>query len=307
MIDKIKDTSVYKSLNFSKSKSHAYLLYSIDKELNNQIALSFAKSLICENQTSCNQCNACKQFNSSSHPDITIINQTSIKVEDANKIISKLSTKPISSNVKVFVILNAETINEIAQNKLLKSLEEPSEHNIFILTSTKTDKLLPTILSRLNKQYVSKLTSNDKKILQPDLKAINVDISNYIDKDFMLTDIINFETNKDYKDTLTSIDYLFSNLKTTADIPKVVTTISSSNKSLFFPLLQDIVLDCINDSKKFDKSITMLINVNFNKKALLKCLPLIEDAYKKQMSNVNFSYILDNLLFNMLKEKFLCK
>ena len=170
VIKNIKHTSVYKSLNLKKGEFHAYLFYSTDKELNNNVALCFAKSLICENLNACEICDACKQFESSSHPDVFIINQNTVKVEDANKIINKLNTKPISADVKVFVVLNAENINEIAQNKLLKSLEEPNSQNIFIFTSIKTDKLLPTVLSRLKKLYVPKLSSEDKKLILEVLK-----------------------------------------------------------------------------------------------------------------------------------------
>lgn len=307
MIKNIKHTSVYKSLKFKKGEFHAYLLYSTDKELNNNIALSFAKSLICENLNACEICNACKQFDSGSHPDVFIINQSSIKVDDANKIISKLNTKPISSDIKVFVVLNAENINEIAQNKLLKSLEEPNSQNIFIFTSVKTDKLLPTVMSRLKKLYIQKLSSEDKKLILKELNISNDNASTYINADYTLDEIINFETNNDYKETMQHIDFMFNNLKSSSDIPKVVHTLSSVNKDLFLPLLQSLFLDCLNDGKKFNKPLTMLINVFFSKKALMKCLPLIDEAYKKQMANVNFSYILDNLLFNILKEKFLCK
>ncbi len=307
MINSIKNTSAYKDIISGNEKFHAYLFYSFDKELNNTVALAFAKSLICKEKSGCDACSACQQFTSNSHPDIYLLNQASIKVDDVNKLIDKLNTKPISADVKVFVILNAENINEISQNKLLKSLEEPNSQNIFILTSSKTDKLLPTIMSRLNKVYVPKLTNNDKKIIASELKEQNVDISKYENLDFTLTDIINFETNDDYKNTLKNIDFLFSNLKTTADIPAVVSKLNNVNKELFFPLMQDLFLSCLNGEKKFDKPITMLIDVTFSKLTLRKCIPLINEAYKKQMANVNFGYILDNLLFNILKEKFLCK
>jgi len=307
MIKSIKNTSVYKSSILGNENSHAYLFYSFDKELNNNIALAFAKSLICSNKTACENCIACQQFNSSSHPDVYILNQTSIKVDDVNKFMDKLNTKPISANVKVFVILNAETINEISQNKLLKSLEEPNNQNIFILTSSKTDKLLPTVMSRLTKIYVPKLTEQDKQILAKELTEQNVDISKYLNSDYNLTEIINYETNEEYKNTIKHLDFLFSNLKTTADIPNVVSKLNNVNKELFFPVMQDLFLSCLNGEKKFDKPLTMLIDVTLNKKALAKCVPLVGEAYKKQMSNVNFGYILDNLLFNILKEKFLCK
>ena len=48
------------------------------------IALNFAKSILCENNSACNNCFGCKQFDSNSHPDLTIINQDSIKVEDVS-------------------------------------------------------------------------------------------------------------------------------------------------------------------------------------------------------------------------------
>lgn len=306
MIKSIKNTSVYKSIA-NNLKSHAYLFYSFDSELNNNIALAFAKALVCKNHTACENCHDCIQFNSSSHPDVFILNQSTIKVEDVTRLIDKLTTKPITATNKVFVILNAENINEISQNKLLKSLEEPNSQNIFILTCCKTDKLLPTILSRLNKIYLPKLTNMDKQIIAPELRECNIDISNYLSDNFSLSEIINYETNEEFKATLKNIEYLFTNLKTTADIPNVVANLNNLNKNLFLPILQDLFLSCLNGEKKFNKPLTMLIDVTFSKKALRKCISLINEAYKKQMSNVNFGYILDNLLFNILKEKFLCK
>lgn len=305
VIDCIKNTSVYKSFNLSNMQ--AYLFYSNDKELNNNVALTLAKFLMCNNQSACSDCNACKQFDSLSHPDLIILDQPTIKVEDANNIISKLNTMPISARHKVFVVLNAENINEIAQNKLLKSIEEPTSSAIFIFTTTKTDKLLPTILSRFNKIYVPKLSDNDKIDIAKELKTKGIDIFKYINKDLNLTEMLNFTTNENYSNTLNAIYNLFLNLKTTQDIPSVATNLKDFDKSLFLPLLQDIFLNCVNGGNKFEKSITDLITSSFSPKAIAKCLPLIEDAYKKQLSNVNFSYILDNLLFNILKEKFLCR
>ncbi len=308
MLETIYNTSVYKNLGLNKNIMHSYLFFSSDKELNNIIAMSFAKTLICEKHTGNDNCKFCKQFEAKTHPDITILNQDSIKVEDISKIINKLNTLPISADKKVFVILNADTINEIAQNKLLKSLEEPNSHNIFIMTTTKTDKILNTVMSRLNKIFVPLLNHDDKKIIATDLKKNGIDITNYINKDFNLTEIMNFTNNANYKTIIEDINNIFQNLNTTADIPNVVNSIKSNEKTTFFTYLQDILLSCIKeDYNKYEKNLIYTINLKFPKKALLNSLPLIEDAYKKQISNVNFFYILDNLLFNILKEKFLCK
>lgn len=306
MIENLRNTNLYKSLNLNKNLHHAYLFHSIDKQLNNNIAMLFAKSIMCENKSGCNSCFACKQFNSNSHHDFVKIDQTSIKVEDVNNLINKLNTKPLSSDYKVFVILNAENINEIAQNKLLKSLEEPNSSTIFILTTSKIDKLLPTVLSRLHKINVPKLTSQDLNIISAELKQNNVNIEKHLTSNMSLTEILNFETDKDYQNTLNSIKYIFENLKSSQDIPKIVNSLPEFEKTLFFPILQKVFMVCINNELCFD-DLTNIINSTYPKQALINSLKLIEDAYKKQISNVNFGYVLDILLFNILKEKFLCK
>ncbi len=307
MINCIKETELYKQLNLGQNLSHAYLLYSLDKVLNNNVALTFAKSLVCLQGSACDRCMNCRQVNSNSHPDITIIDQDTIKVEDVNKLMPKLSTLPVANKYKIFVILNAESINEIAQNKLLKSLEEPNASNIFILTSSKTDKILPTIMSRLKKVYVPKLSILDKSMIARELKTKDINISRFIDTDLSLTDMINLETNISYIETIKAIESIFKDLKSSSDIPKVASNVQKIDKNIFFPLLQDIFLDCINKTKKYDPNLTTIISLYYPEKALVNSLIHIENAYKKFMSNVNFSYLLDNLLFNILKEKFLCK
>ena len=151
------------------------------------------------------------------------------------------------------------------------------------------------------------LSDNDKILVAKELKEQGTDIFKYINSNLNLTEMLNFTTNENYINTINSIQQLLINLKTTQDIPKVVNSLSNVDKALFLPLLQDMFLNCLNGGNKFDSAITQLIRSTFSDHALSKCLPLINQAYIKQMANVNFSYILDNLLFNILKEKFLCR
>ena len=253
MIETLKNTNLFKSLNLNKNLHHAYLFSSIDKELNNNIAMLFAKSLVCENKNICGECFGCKQFASNSHPDFVLINQSSIKVEDVNNLISKLNTKPISNSHKIFVVLNAENINEIAQNKLLKSLEEPNPSNIFILTTSKVDKLLPTVLSRLHKVSVPKISAEDFKIIYGELKQNNINVDKYVLNNLNLTEILDLETNENYKNTISAIKFIFENLKTTQDIPNVATSLPEMDKTLFFPILQKLFLSCINNDFMYDE------------------------------------------------------
>ena len=307
MLSSLKNTDLFKNLNLNKNIHHAYLFFSLDRELNNNIALLLAKMLICVKHSACDNCDFCAQFDSETHPDLTIIDQNSIKVEDVNKIVSKLSTLPISSKYKIFVILNAENINEIAQNKLLKSLEEPNNSNIFILSTTKPDKLLPTVMSRLHKINLPKLSEQDFAIIYNELKAQGVDIKKFSNLKFNLTDIVDMETNAAISKTISAIKFVFENLKTSADIPRVVSTLPDFDKTIFLPLLQKLFIATINQEYSVDEYLCTHLTLNYPKQVLINSLPLIEKYYTMQMSNVNFTYILDNLLFDILKEKFLCK
>ena len=88
----------------------------------------------------------------------------------------------------------------------------------------------------------------------------------------------------------------------------VVSKLGNINKSIFFSIMQNLFLDALkNGHFKFDEGIVLYIKNHYSEKAIIKCVNLIEKAYIMQNSNVNFNYILDNLLFNILKEKFLCK
>ncbi len=300
----ITSTSLYKQLKLNKH--HAYLFFSSDKFLNEAVALNFAKSLVCANGTACNNCPMCKQFESSTHPDVNILKQNSIKVDDVSKIINKLNTKPIAGEIQVFVILDADTINETAQNKLLKSIEEPNNSSIFILTTTKTDKLLPTILSRLNKVFVGQPNKQDKLHIANEYAKTGVDINFYPDTDCLLTEAVNMSTNSAYSTTIDTIFNLLFALSTTADIPRAVDGMEEFDKNIFLTCLQDIFLSILNNNNKYGDRLNQL-KMMYTNKAVSHIVPLIDEAYKKQIANVNFYFILDNLLFNILKERFLCK
>ena len=302
MLECLSQTNLYKSIGVNKNLKHAYLFHSLDRELNNQIALTFARSLFCANN--CGVCDICKQFEMRSLLDLTVIDQQSVKVEDVNSIINKTATKPVSNKYKIFVILNAERINELAQNKLLKTLEEPNSSNIFILTSSKIDGLLPTIISRLTKIYIPKLQTVDQSIILKELSSKGITINNSI-LDFSLTNILNFSTNDEYISTFNELIKLFTNLSTTQDIPKCVSNLNIKNKEIFFEILMKSFNDVIFNTPN-NKQLYEVLSTKFPIKALSNCLPLIDKSYRMCMANVNFGYVLDNLLFNILKEKFLC-
>ena len=92
--------------------------------------------------------------------DITIINdikKNNILIDDIRKIKQSVNIAPCEGHMKVYIISSAEKMTHQAQNALLKSLEEPSETTMFILTVNNLNYLLPTLISRSVMIYMNEM------------------------------------------------------------------------------------------------------------------------------------------------------
>jgi DNA polymerase III subunit delta' len=84
------------------------------------------------------------------HPDVNVVEREGdlIRYEQVKQLVGELSRKPFLAAERVWVIDEADRLHPAAANKLLKSLEEPPAHVVFLLVSSEPDRLLPTIVSR---------------------------------------------------------------------------------------------------------------------------------------------------------------
>ena len=98
----------------------------------------------------CGRCRSCKKIISKNHPDIHIIKPSGdiLKVDQIRELCRKLALKPYEALIRLAIIADAHRLNAEAGNTLLKTLEEPPEHTVFILTALQMSDLLPTIVSR---------------------------------------------------------------------------------------------------------------------------------------------------------------
>ncbi len=98
----------------------------------------------------CGRCRSCKKIISGNHPDIIWVRPSGemIKVDQIRALCSKLVLKPYEASKRFAIITDAEKLNPEAGNTLLKTLEEPPEHTVFILTALQASNILPTIVSR---------------------------------------------------------------------------------------------------------------------------------------------------------------
>ena len=160
--------------------SHAYIINGPQLSGKMMIAEAFARALQCEKEGTdgCGECKSCHQADDHNHPDIIYVSHekpNNISVDDIRtQLNNDIVIKPYSSKYKIYIVDEAEKMNQQAQNALLKTIEEPPAYAVIMLLTTNADSFLQTILSRC-------ITLN--------LKAVKEDvIRDYLMKHYQIPD-----------------------------------------------------------------------------------------------------------------------
>ena len=151
--------------------SHAYLFSGPPKVGKRTLALEFARALNCERLDGsgspaagvgggdpregadpCNGCRHCRLIAEGKHPEVRVIGvqppHRVVRVADIESIQSDAALRPADVRRKVYILEQAELLHPDAANRLLKTIEEPSEHVVMVLTTSDAEATLPTIVSR---------------------------------------------------------------------------------------------------------------------------------------------------------------
>src|SRR6476620_3255246 len=140
--------------------AHAYLFHGEDAIGRRPTALCFAQALLCDHGPSedgldaCGTCRSCHHIDARTHPDYFLIEPDrewatpQIKIEQIREIEQHIMYRPLIGDCKICMINDADRLTIGAANALLKTLEEPPAHSLFLLISSRPAALPATIRSR---------------------------------------------------------------------------------------------------------------------------------------------------------------
>ena len=163
------NVEILKNSAIQNKIGHAYIFYGPRGTGKTTTARILAKILNCEKRHNdpefqklgepCNECQSCKAIDNNSSLDIIEIDAASNRgIDEIRNLKESISISPPGGKFKVYIIDEAHMLTGPAFNALLKTLEEPPRHAVFILATTEYEKLPPTITSRAQRFLFKKIS-----------------------------------------------------------------------------------------------------------------------------------------------------
>ncbi len=299
--------------DIKKGLGHAYRIVCADDDLTDSFLTLVAASVFCANKNACLSCAECRKVLHMSHADVIHVNKerAEIKKETISDLVSSVEMRGLSGQ-KLYLVHRADLMNLAAQNKLLKTLEEPPEGVTFLLGVANDLSLLETVRSRSRAVY---LDGFDEKAIYDELvsmgkeehsAAVAAACSNGMPGKALL--IADSSEYVGYYDAATS---LLTRLNKSSDIIELSPAVQAvKDMDEFLDVLSIIIRDML--VYKHDPALSTAgllggdipaLSAKYSDRALAEILSAINLVRKKLSLNVNLQATIDSLLFKMLEVK----
>ena len=165
--------SIVDKIVSSNRISHAYIIQLKNYDDDFVLVKSFVKAILCKEKRKvsefsvCKLCNICNLIDNDNYPDLCVIEPDGKEIKKSQLVglQKEFNNKSLLDNKRIYILKEADKLNESAANTILKFLEEPSDDIVAILVTTNRYKMLETILSRCQ---VLSIDSNGKEIIYND-------------------------------------------------------------------------------------------------------------------------------------------
>ena len=293
---------------------HAYMLVCADDDVTDEFFTLVAMSVYCKNHDACGECPECKKAMHNNHADIFHLRDTGgkIKVDDVEQMLDTIAVKPLSDR-KLYFVHRADLMNVQAQNKLLKTLEEPPKDVTIFLGVANEASMLATIKSRTRNVYMDLF---DRDAIYDALRSLGIDDETSkiaaACSEGRLGKARKIADSPKYADLYKLALYVLDNLNRSCDVAKVDgMLIAQQDLGDFFDVLSIILRDVLvakqNENLVLSKHVSdavVKLGTRFSARAVAEIIRKINAERQKLSLNVSATSAVDDLLFSILEAKY---
>lgn len=300
----IRNTNAYKIIYGEKKRgelSHAYLIVCPDGVMLKTYMKLFASLIMCENDGACGECRPCRLIDKEAYADCDFYPKDGdkIKTADIDDLVSKTIIRPIESDIRMFVFVGAENMTAEAQNKILKTLEEPPRNVCILIGATTDNALLPTVKSRVKRLDVPPFSDGEiRRALgdeYPDKAKLESAIALGGGK---IGSVIKAYTDGNAEKMQAFCREVLFSMRSSKDVAKYSSKINKDNIKDFISILKSEVANLlVKDNRKAG-------DYGYVTGALIAISDMLSEKERALYYNANAVMVADSVLLAILGEKY---
>ena len=300
----IRNTNAYKIIYGEKKRgelSHAYLIVCPDGVMLKTYMKLFASLIMCENDGACGECRPCRLIDKEAYADCNFYPKDGdkIKTADIDDLVSKTIIRPIESDIRMFVLVGAENMTAEAQNKILKTLEEPPRNVCILIGATSDNALLPTVKSRVKRLDVPPFSDGEiRRALgdeYPDKAKLESAIALGGGK---IGSVIKAYTDGNAEKMQAFCREVLFSMRSSKDVAKYSSKINKDNIKDFISILKSEVANLlVKDNRKAG-------DYGYVTGALIAISDMLSEKERALYYNANAVMVADSVLLAILGEKY---